>query len=52
VVQRIAATLAPLHFERIYAVYTNAIENDGHAVVQRSVDCHAAWARGDYDHLT
>jgi glyoxylase-like metal-dependent hydrolase (beta-lactamase superfamily II) len=52
VVQRMAATLAPLHFDRIYGLYTNAIDTDGHEVVQRSAERHAAWVRGDYDHLT
>src|ERR1700744_11988 len=52
VVQRMAATLAPLHFDRIYGLFTNAIDSDGHAVVQRSAQRHAAWVRGDYDHLT
>jgi glyoxylase-like metal-dependent hydrolase (beta-lactamase superfamily II) len=52
VVQRMAATLAPLHFDRIYGLYTNAIDTDGHEVVQRSAARHAAWVRGDYDHLT
>ena len=52
VVQRMAATLAPLHFDRIYGLYTNAIDTDGHGVVQRSAERHAAWVRGDYDHLT
>jgi hypothetical protein len=52
VVQRMAATLAPLHFDRIYGLYTNAIDSDGHGVVQRSAQRHAAWVRGDYDHLT
>src|ERR1700730_7279907 len=52
VVQRMAATLAPLHFDRIYGLYTNAIDTDGHEVVQRSAERHAAWVRGDHDHLT
>ena len=52
VVQRMAATLAPLHFDRIYGLHTNAIDIDGHASVQHSAARHAAWVRGDYDHLT
>jgi glyoxylase-like metal-dependent hydrolase (beta-lactamase superfamily II) len=52
VVQRMAATLSPLHFDRIYGLHTNAIEADGHASVQHSAARHAAWVRGDYDHLT
>jgi glyoxylase-like metal-dependent hydrolase (beta-lactamase superfamily II) len=52
VVQRMAATLAPLRFDRIYGLFSNAIDTDGHGVVQRSAERHAAWVRGDYDHLT
>lgn len=52
VVQRIADTLAPLHFDRIYGLFTNAVDADGHAAVARSATRYAAWARGDYDHLT
>jgi glyoxylase-like metal-dependent hydrolase (beta-lactamase superfamily II) len=52
VVQRMADTLAPLHFDRIYGLHTNAIDTDAHAAVQRSAARHGAWVRGDYDHLT
>jgi glyoxylase-like metal-dependent hydrolase (beta-lactamase superfamily II) len=52
VVQRMAGTLAALNFDRIYGLFTNSIDTDGHAAVQRSADRHAAWVRGDYDHLT
>jgi glyoxylase-like metal-dependent hydrolase (beta-lactamase superfamily II) len=52
VVLRMAGTLAALRFDRIYGLYTNAIDTDGHAAVQRSAERHAAWVRGDYDHLT
>jgi hypothetical protein len=54
VVQRMAAALAPLHFDRIYGLFTTVIniDTDGHGVVQRSAERHAAWVRGDYDHLT
>lgn len=52
VVQRMAATLRALRFDRIYGLFTNAIDADGHAAVGRSADRHAAWVRGDYDHLT
>jgi hypothetical protein len=52
VVQRMADTLAALDFDRIYGLFTNSIDSDGRAVVQRSADRHAAWVRGDYDHLT
>ncbi|MGH3562066.1 MAG: hydrolase [Mycobacterium sp.] len=52
VVQRMAETLAELRFDRIYGLFTNAIETDGAAAVRFSADRHAAWVRGDYDHLT
>jgi glyoxylase-like metal-dependent hydrolase (beta-lactamase superfamily II) len=52
VVQRMANTLAALRFDRIYGLFTNSIDADGHAAVQRSAARHAAWVRGDYDHLT
>jgi glyoxylase-like metal-dependent hydrolase (beta-lactamase superfamily II) len=52
VVQRMADTLAELEFDRIYGLFTNSIDTDGHAAVQRSAERHAAWVRGDYDHLT
>jgi glyoxylase-like metal-dependent hydrolase (beta-lactamase superfamily II) len=52
VVQRMADTLAQLRFDRIYGLFTNAIDADGQGAVQRSAARHAAWVRGDYDHLT
>ncbi|MEZ0366435.1 MBL fold metallo-hydrolase [Mycobacterium sp. pUA109] len=52
VVERMADTLAGLSFDRIYGLFTNAIDTDGQAAVQRSAARHAAWVRGDYDHLT
>jgi glyoxylase-like metal-dependent hydrolase (beta-lactamase superfamily II) len=52
VVRRMANTLAGLHFDRIYGLFTNSIDADGQAAVQRSAARHAAWVRGDYDHLT
>ncbi|OHV05820.1 MBL fold metallo-hydrolase [Mycobacterium talmoniae] len=52
VVQRMAATLAGLTFDRIYGLFSNVIDTDGQAAVQRSAARHAAWVRGDYDHLT
>jgi hypothetical protein len=51
-VQRMGDTLMALDFDRIYGLFTNCIEADGHAAVQRSAARHAAWVRGDYDHLT
>lgn len=52
VVARMAATLAALRFDRAYGLFTNAIETDAQAVVQRSAERHIAWVRGDYDDLT
>jgi glyoxylase-like metal-dependent hydrolase (beta-lactamase superfamily II) len=52
VVQRMARTLAALDFDRIYGLFTNSIDAGGRAAVQRSASRHAAWVRGDYDHLT
>jgi glyoxylase-like metal-dependent hydrolase (beta-lactamase superfamily II) len=52
VVERMAETLAGLRFDRIYGLFTNAIDTGGHAAVQRSAARHAAWVRGDYDDLT
>jgi glyoxylase-like metal-dependent hydrolase (beta-lactamase superfamily II) len=52
VVQRMAGTLAALQFDRIYGLFSNSIDTDGRAAVQRSADRHAAWVCGDYDHLT
>lgn len=52
VVQRMADSLAQLRFDRIYGLFTNSIDSDGQAAVQRSAARHAAWVRGDYDHLT
>jgi hypothetical protein len=39
-------------FDRSYGLFANAVDTDGHGVVQRSAERHAAWVRGDYDHLT
>jgi glyoxylase-like metal-dependent hydrolase (beta-lactamase superfamily II) len=52
VVERMAGTLATLDFDRIYGLFTNSIDSDGRAAVQRSAARHADWVRGAYDHLT
>jgi glyoxylase-like metal-dependent hydrolase (beta-lactamase superfamily II) len=52
VVQRMAATLSELEFDRIYGLFVNAIDSDGKDCVRRSADRHAEWVRGDYDQLT
>lgn len=52
VVERIAAHVEPLAFDRIYNNFTQVVPQDGHAAVQRSAQRHADWVRGDFDHLT
>lgn len=52
VVERIAAHVEPLPFDRLYDNFTNLVPSDAHAAVQRSAARHAAWVRGDHDHLT
>ena len=52
VVERIAARLAPLTFDRVIGNFGNAIDSGGHLAVQRSAQRHAAWVRGDHDDLT
>ena len=52
VVQRIAAQVAGLHFDRLYNNFGAVVPSDAKAVIRYSADRHAAWVRGDYDHLT
>jgi hypothetical protein len=52
VVERIAARLEPLAFDRIYHNFHGRIAADGHDVLRRSADRYAAWVRGDHDDLT
>ena len=52
VVQRIAAQLEGLHFDRLYNNFGAVVPSDAKAVLRRSADRHAAWTRGDFDHLT
>jgi glyoxylase-like metal-dependent hydrolase (beta-lactamase superfamily II) len=52
VVRRMADTLAELRFDRIYGLFTNAIDTDAAAAVEFSTARHIAWVRGDYDELT
>lgn len=49
---RIANHLAELSFDRIYGNFGNVLPQDAHAAVQFSAARHAAWASGEYDHLT
>lgn len=52
VVQRVAAQVEGLHFDRLYNNFGAVVPSDAKAVVRASADRHAAWARGDFDHLT
>lgn len=52
VVQRLAAQLEQLHFDRLYNNFGAVVPADAKAVLRYSADRHAAWVRGDYDHLT
>ena len=52
VVQRIAAQVEGLHFDRLYNNFGAVVPQDAKAVIRYSADRHAAWVRGDYDHLT
>jgi glyoxylase-like metal-dependent hydrolase (beta-lactamase superfamily II) len=52
VVQRLADATDALAFDRLYNNFGGVITSDARAVVRFSADRHAAWARGDYDHLT
>lgn len=51
-VQRMAQALGALRFDRIYDNFGGAIDAGAADAVRRSADRHAAWARGDFDHLT
>jgi hypothetical protein len=52
VAQRIADAVDGFAFDRIYDNFGACIAADGRAAVRRSVQRYAAWARGDFDHLT
>jgi glyoxylase-like metal-dependent hydrolase (beta-lactamase superfamily II) len=52
VVQRMAETLQDLEFDRVYGLFTNAIDRDARASVRYSADRHSAWVNGDFDDLT
>ncbi|BCW70976.1 MBL fold metallo-hydrolase [Arthrobacter sp. NicSoilB8] len=49
---RIAAQLGELTFDRIYGNFNNVIASGAKAVLHDSAERHAAWTRGDFDHLT
>ncbi|HWC23370.1 MAG TPA: hydrolase [Flexivirga sp.] len=52
VVLRIADRVKPLAFEEIWNNFGLAVPTDAAAAVQQSAQRHAAWVRGDFDHLT
>ena len=52
VVQRVAAQVEGLHFDRLYNNFGDVVPVDAKQVVRYSADRHAAWTRGDFDHLT
>jgi glyoxylase-like metal-dependent hydrolase (beta-lactamase superfamily II) len=52
VVQRIADATDQLEFDRIYNNFGGMIAAEARQVIRFSADRHAAWVRGDYDHLT
>jgi glyoxylase-like metal-dependent hydrolase (beta-lactamase superfamily II) len=52
VVDRVARSLDVFEYDRLYGNFGASIPVNARAVVRRSADRHAAWARGDYDHLT
>lgn len=52
VVLRIADRVKSLAFEEIWNNFGLAVSHDAAAAVQRSALRHAAWVRGDFDHLT
>lgn len=52
VVQRLADATDALVFDRLYNNFGSSIKADARAVVRFSADRHAAWVRGDFDHLT
>jgi glyoxylase-like metal-dependent hydrolase (beta-lactamase superfamily II) len=52
VAQRIAATLERFDFDRLYANFDTVIQTDARAIVRRSAERQAGWARGDFDEFT
>ena len=49
---RVAESVAGRDFDRLYNNFEGVIPTDARAVVLRSAERHAAWVRGDFDHLT
>lgn len=52
VVQRLAAVTDGLAFDRVYNNFGAVIDAEARAMVRFSANRHAAWVRGDHDHLT
>lgn len=52
VVERLAAGVSSLPFERLYDNFGRGPKNDAAAAVQRSAHRYVGWVRGDFDHLT
>ncbi|MBD8079529.1 MBL fold metallo-hydrolase [Cellulosimicrobium arenosum] len=49
---RVAQRVARRPFDRLYNNFEEMVPVDARDVVLRSAERHAAWVRGDYDHLT
>lgn len=49
---RVTEQLESLPFDRIHGNFGNVIESDARRILRFSAQRHAAWARGDHDHLT
>ncbi|MFJ4169574.1 MBL fold metallo-hydrolase [Paenarthrobacter sp. NPDC089714] len=49
---RLAEDLGGIEFDRMYGNFNNVIPSGAKAVLRKSAERHAAWARGDFDHLT
>ena len=52
VVRRIAADVSRYDFDRIYSNFGGCVPRDARAAVRRSAERYAAWADGEFDHLT
>lgn len=52
VVQRIAHHVSRFQFDRLYNNFDGIIPTNARDIVLQSAERHAAWTRGDFDHLT
>ena len=52
VVLRIADAVGALRFDRLYNNFGAVVPSNAQQVVRASAQRHAAWCRGDFDHLT